>query len=92
MLRLVIILSLLFIISVRYKFKPYLTLITSALISGLLLEMNFLNTLSLVFVGFKNILFGIGPLILIGTLLGKILMETGSTRKMVDSFFFIFWT
>ncbi len=90
MLRLVIILSLLFIISVRYKFKPYLTLITSALISGLLLEMNFLNTLSLVFVGFKNILFGIGPLILIGTLLGKILMETGSTRKMVDSFFSFF--
>ena len=72
------------------KIKPYFVLLIVSVLSGLILKIDFSDTLYLTFVGFKNILFSIGPIIIIGTILGKFLQETGATNKMVATFISIF--
>ena len=72
------------------KIKPYLALLFISILSGLFLKIDFSETLNLTFVGFKNIIFSIGPIIIIGTILGKFLQETGATNKMVTTFISIF--
>ena len=66
------------------KIKPYFALLFISILSGLFLKIDFSETLNLTFVGFKNIIFSIGPIIIIGTILGKFLQETGATNKMVQ--------
>ena len=82
---LIICIIILFVLSIIFKIKPYITLLTAGLLSGLFLKISFLNSLSFLFEGFKNIIIGIGPIILAGTILGKFLQETGSTKRMVSS-------
>ncbi len=72
------------------KIKPYFALLIISILSGLFLKIDFSETLNLTFVGFKNIIFSIGPIIIIGTILGKFLQETGATNKMVATFISIF--
>jgi len=72
------------------KIKPYFALLIISILSGLFLKIDFYETLNLTFVGFKNIIFSIGPIIIIGTILGKFLQETGATNKMVATFISIF--
>ena len=72
------------------KIKPYFALLFISILSGLFLKIDFSETLNLTFVGFKNIIFSIGPIIVIGTILGKFLQETGATDKMVATFISIF--
>ena len=72
------------------KIKPYFALLIISILSGLFLKIDFSETLYLTFVGFKNIILSIGPIIIIGTILGKFLQETGATNKMVTTFISIF--
>jgi GntP family gluconate:H+ symporter len=72
------------------KIKPYLVLLIISVLSGLILKIDFSETLKLILEGFKNIIFSIGPIIIIGTILGKFLQETGATNKMVTTFINIF--
>lgn len=72
------------------KIKPYFALLIISILSGLFLKIDFSETLNLTFVGFKNIILSIGPIIIIGTILGKFLQETGATNKMVATFISIF--
>ena len=72
------------------KIKPYLVLLIISVLSGLILKIDFSETLKLILEGFKNIIFSIGPIIIIGTILGKFLQETGATNKMVATFISIF--
>ena len=72
------------------KIKPYFALLFISILSGLFLKIDFSETLNLTFIGFKNIIFSIGPIIIIGTILGKFLQETGATNKMVATFISIF--
>ena len=72
------------------KIKPYLVLLIISVLSGLILKIDFSETLKLILEGFKNIIFSIGPIIIIGTILGKFLQETGATNKMVTTFIKIF--
>jgi len=76
----------LFFLSIKFNIKPYLTLLSAGLVSGLILEISFQQTISLIFEGFTSILVGIGPIIIAGTLLGVFLQKGGLTKKMVGSF------
>lgn len=76
--------------SIKYKIKPYMVLLTTCLITGLFLKIDFSQSLNLTFQGFKNIILSIGPIIIIGTILGKFLQETGATNKMVTTFISMF--
>ena len=51
------------------KIKPYLVLLIISVLSGLILKIDFSETLKLILEGFKNIIFSIGPIIIIGTIL-----------------------
>ena len=50
------------------KIKPYLVLLIISVLSGLILKIDFSETLKLILEGFKNIIFSIGPIIIIGTI------------------------
>jgi len=76
----------LFYFSYRFKIKPFLTLLFASFLSGVFLNINIPETLYLIYKGFINIVFAIGPIIIIGTLLGKFLNETGTSKKMVNTF------
>ena len=76
--------------SIKYKIKPYMVLLATCLIAGLFLKIDFSQSLNLTFQGFKNIILSIGPIIIIGTILGKFLQETGATNKMVTTFISMF--
>ena len=76
----------LFYFSYRFKIKPFLTLLIASFLSGIFLEINILETLYLIYEGFYSIVIVIGPIIIIGTLLGKFLNETGTSKKMVNTF------
>ena len=75
----------LFYFSYRFKIKPFLTLLIASFLSGIFLEINILETLYLIYEGFYSIVIVIGPIIIIGTLLGKFLNETGTSKKMVNT-------
>ena len=76
----------LFYFSYRFKIKPFLTLLFASFLSGFFLNISILEILYLIYKGFYNIVIVIGPIIIIGTLLGKFLNETGTSRKMVNTF------
>ena len=76
----------LFFLSIKFNIKPYITLLSAGLVSGLILEISFQDTILLIFEGFKSILLGIGHIIIAGTLLGVFLQKGGLTKKMVGSF------
>ena len=63
---------------------------SAGLISGLILRISFLNSIIILFEGFKSIIISVGPIIIVGTILGKFLQETGSAKKMVSSFISFF--
>lgn len=63
---------------------------SAGLISGLILKISFLNSIIILFEGFKSIIISVGPIIIVGTILGKFLQETGSAKKMVGSFISFF--
>jgi len=73
-----------------FKIKPHIALLSAGLISGLILKISFLNSIIILFEGFKSIIISVGPIIIVGTILGKILQETGSAKKMVGSFISFF--
>ena len=72
--------------SYRFKIKPFLTLLIASFLSGIFLKIDILETLYLIYKGFFSIVLIIGPIIIIGTVLGKFLNETGTSKKMVNSF------
>ena len=76
----------LFYFSYRFKIKPFVTLLFASFLSGFFLNISILEILYLIYKGFYNIVIVIGPIIIIGTLLGKFLNETGTSRKMVNTF------
>ncbi|MEK9756462.1 MAG: GntP family permease [Bacteroidota bacterium] len=75
---------------IKFGVKPYIILLLASVISGLLLNLKLNDISTLIFEGFKNIITGIGPIIIIGTILGKFLQETGATSKMVTTFISMF--
>ena len=76
----------LFYFSYRFKIKPFLTLLIASFLSGIFLKIDILETLYLISKGFFSIVLIIGPIIVIGTVLGKFLNETGTSKKMVNTF------
>ena len=76
----------LFYFSYRFKIKPFLTLLIASFLSGIFLKIDILDTLYLIYKGFFSIVLIIGPIIVIGTVLGKFLNETGTSKKMVNTF------
>lgn len=76
----------LFYFSYRFKIKPFLTLLIASFLSGIFLKIDILETLYLISKGFYSIVLIIGPIIVIGTVLGKFLNETGISKKMVNTF------
>ena len=76
----------LFYLSYKLKIRPFLTLLLASFLSGILLKIGITETLYLIFKGFFNIVILIGPIIITGSLLGKFLNETGTSRKMVNTF------
>ena len=82
----------LFYFSYRFKIKPFLTLLIASFLSGIFLKIDILETLYLISKGFFSIVLIIGPIIIIGTVLGKFLNETGTSKKMVNSFISYFGT
>ena len=76
----------LFYFSYRFKIKPFLTLLIASFLSGIFLKIDILETLYLISKGFFSIVLIIGPIIVIGTVLGKFLNETGVSKKMVNTF------
>ena len=76
----------LFYLSYKFKIRPFLTLLLASFLSGILLKIWITETLYLIFKGFFNIVILIGPIIITGSLLGKFLNETGTSRKMVNTF------
>ena len=76
----------LFYFSYKFKIRPFLTLLLASFLSGILLKISITETLYLIIKGFYNIVIIIGPIIITGTLLGKFLNETGTSRKMVNTF------
>ena len=82
----------LFYFSYRFKIKPFLTLLIASFLSGIFLKIDILETLYLIYKGFFSIVLIIGPIIIIGTVLGKFLNETGTSKKMVNSFISYFGT
>ena len=76
----------LFYFSYRFKIKPFLTLLIASFLSGIFLKIDILETLYLIYNGFFSIVLIIGPIIIIGTVLGKFLNETGTSKKMVNTF------
>ena len=76
----------LFYFSYRFKIKPFLTLLIASFLFGIFLKIDILETLYLISKGFYSIVLIIGPIIIIGTFLGKFLNETGTSKKMVNSF------
>ena len=76
----------LFYFSYRFKIKPFLTLLIASFLSGIFLKIDILETLYLISKGFFSIVLIIGPIIVIGTVLGKFLNETGISKKMVNTF------
>ena len=76
----------LFYFSYKFKIRPFLTLLLASFLSGILLRISITETLYLIIKGFYNIVIIIGPIIITGTLLGKFLNETGTSRKMVNTF------
>ena len=77
----------LFYLSYKFKIRPFLTLLLASFLSGILLQIGITETLYLIFKGFFNIVILIGPIIITGTLLGKFLNETGTSRKMVNTLY-----
>ena len=76
----------LFYFSYKFKIKPFLTLLIASFLSGIFLKIDILETLYLIYKGFFSIVLIIGPIIVIGTVLGKFLNETGTSKKMVNTF------
>ena len=76
----------LFYLSYKFKIRPFLTLLLASFLSGILLKIGITETLYLIVKGFFNIVILIGPIIITGTLLGRFLNETGTSRKMVNTF------
>ena len=76
----------LFYFAYKFKIKPFLTLLITSFLSGIFLKINILKTLYLIYEGFFSIVLVIGPIIIIGSLLGKFLNETGTSKKMVNTF------
>ena len=75
----------LFYFSYRFKIKPFLTLLIASFLSGIFLKIDILETLYLIYKGFFSIVLIIGPIVVIGTVLGKFLNETGTSKKMVNT-------
>ena len=69
-----------------FKIKPFLTLLIASFLFGIFLKIDILETLYLISKGFYSIVLIIGPIIIIGTVLGKFLNETGTSKKMVNTF------
>jgi len=72
--------------TIRFKINPFYSLLISAFIAGIGFGFDITKSITLIFEGFTNILIGIGPLILAGSILGVFLEKTGTTKKMVNVF------
>ena len=72
--------------TIRFKINPFYSLLISAFIAGIGFGFDITKSINLILEGFTNILIGIGPLILAGSILGIFLEKTGTTKKMVNVF------
>ncbi|SHH51432.1 GntP family permease [Thermosipho atlanticus] len=82
-----LLLTILFIVisTVRWKLHPFLALIFSAFIFGLLSGMNFKDILSSITAGFGGTLGSIGIVIVAGTIIGVFLERSGGAFTMAES-------
>ena len=72
--------------TLKFKINPFYSLIICAVVAGIGFGFGITKSINLIIEGFTNILIGIGPLILAGSILGVFLEKTGSTKKMVNVF------
>ena len=84
------VIAFLLIIIIRFKVNPFLALLLVSIITGLAVNMPLADISVNIGVGFGNTLRGIGIVIGLGVILGKILSEAGATEtiahKMIDTF------
>ena len=66
------------------KLHPFLVLFTASILLGLSLEINFVELLKLLFVGFSDTIQKIGLLIIFGTIIGKTLELTNATSSIAS--------
>ena len=66
------------------KLHPFLVLFTASILLGLSLEINFVELLKLLFVGFSDTIQKIGLLIIFGTIIGKTLELTNATSSIAN--------
>ena len=72
--------------TLKFKINPFYSLTISAFIAGIGFGFDITKSINLILEGFTNILIGIGPLILAGSILGVFLEKTGGTKRMVNVF------
>ena len=72
--------------TIKFKINPFYSLLISAFIAGIGFGFDITKSINLILEGFTNILIGIGPLILAGSILGVFLEKTGGTKRMVNVF------
>ena len=66
------------------KLHPFLVLFASSILLGLSLEIQFIELLKLLFVGFSDTIQKIGLLIIFGTIIGKTLELTNATSSIAN--------
>ena len=66
------------------KLHPFLVLFAASILLGLSLEINFVELLKLLFVGFSETIQKIGLLIIFGTIIGKTLELTNATSSIAN--------
>lgn len=74
--------SVIVVLTARYKIHPFFALLISSFVTGLALSLPVANIITLVKDGFGNIMRSLGLIIVLGTALGVLLEHTGSTKVM----------
>jgi gluconate:H+ symporter, GntP family len=69
----------------RFKWHPFLALLTATIISGLLAGMPMLDITKTAAEGFGNMMTHIGLVVILGTLIGTVLEKSGATLRIADA-------
>jgi GntP family gluconate:H+ symporter len=84
---LIITVAILFIViaCARFKWHPFLALLTAALFTGLAVGLPLKDIAQTANEGFGNMMTHIGLVVVLGTLIGTVLEKTGATLRIADS-------
>jgi GntP family gluconate:H+ symporter len=69
----------------RFKWHPFLALLTAALFTGLAVGLPVKDIAQTANEGFGNMMTHIGLVVVLGTLIGTVLEKTGATLRIADS-------